>query len=126
MFIIFKLSDTTLNIIKFTIIISAIVSAIGFFFFGFGFILGTALVMLVNLFRLVLIERATKNILNMNNQAAVNYARLQYFLRFILGGAAVFLAAMYHPTIHLAGVGAGVIAMHIATYITSYSRLKQK
>jgi len=91
----------------------------------FGFELGVLIGATVSIARLISIEKTVKKVLDMPEGNAKNYARVQYSIRFLLGGVILLIAATMHPTIHLAGVGVGVITMHIATYITSYLQIKE-
>lgn len=82
-----------------------------FFPFALGAFLGVAL----NIFKVIMIDRITKKIVDMEKGKASNYATVQHFLRFLLTGVILVLSAVL-PFINIWGAAAGVLTFPIATF----------
>jgi len=79
--------------------------------FAYGALLGAA----VNMVKVVMLDRTVKKAVGMESNDAGNYVRLQYFLRFVLTGAVLVLAAKV-PFISIWGAAAGILTMQFAAF----------
>ena len=85
--------------------------SLAFLPFLYGAALGTAL----GAAKVILLDRAVTKIAGMEKDRAMNYARLQQLLRFLLTGAVLVTAAVV-PFISLWGAAASVLAYQAAVY----------
>ncbi|MCL2508866.1 MAG: ATP synthase subunit I [Oscillospiraceae bacterium] len=67
----------------------------------------------LNVLKVFMLDRAVKKIAGMEKERAGNYARVQHFLRFLLTGAVLVIAALV-PFINIWGAAAGVLTYNIA------------
>jgi len=79
--------------------------------FALGALLGVAL----NVVKILMLDRAVKNAVRMDEVRAGGYIRLQHFLRLMLTGLVFVLAALV-PFISLWGAAAGVLTLQVALF----------
>ena len=79
--------------------------------FALGSLLGVAL----NVLKIVMLDRAVRRAVQMEEASAGGYVRMQHFLRFLLTGV-VFLAAALVPFLSLWGAAAGVLTLQVALF----------
>ena len=80
--------------------------------FSFGVLLSTGL----NIIKVIWLDRAVKNAVNMTDQsAASNYIKLQYLLRFLFT-ALILIIAVFVPFIDFLGAVIGLFTFHVAKY----------
>ena len=77
------------------------------------FITGVLLGAAVNAAKLLMLERAVRRAVNMDEQTAPGYVRHQYYIRYMLTGAGLLFAG-FAPFIDLWGTVAGILAMQVA------------
>ncbi len=87
--------------------------------FVFGVLLGAA----VSIVKVFLLERTVNKVLAMEKKQAGSYASIQYVLRLLLSGVALFLGAVV-PRISLWGVVAGILAFQLAVYNLQFAAKK--
>lgn len=83
------------------------------------FALGVLLSSSLNMVKIIMLDRTVAKALGGKKDAAANYVRLQYLLRFSLT-AAVLAAAVFIPFVSLWGAAAGLLTLQIAAYATKY------
>jgi len=83
----------------------------------FPFLLGVIMGAGVTILRIVMLERAVNKALEMDQERAANYLRLQHLLRYLVTGA-VLVAAALLPPVNLWGAIAGVMTMPVATFFS--------
>lgn len=87
------------------------------------FIVGTLLGSGVSVLKVKLLADGVDKSLKMEAKAAANYIRLQHFLRLLLVGVVLLLAALV-PWISLWGAAAGVFTFQISLYFLKFSMKK--
>jgi len=87
-----------------------------FFPFALGAVLGVG----AGILKVWLLDRTVEKIIHMEKEKAGNYAHLQYFIRFLLTGLALLLAALV-PFLSIWGTAAGICTLQIATFFTKHS-----
>jgi len=83
--------------------------------FAIGVILTTSL----NVLKISMLKREVKRIANMEGQNTGSFARVQYFIRFLLTGLVLVFAALT-PFIDLWGALAGIFTLPLAVYSTRF------
>lgn len=84
------------------------------------FIIGALLGCAVSIAKVILLARAVDKSLEKDTKTAGNYVRLQHFLRLLLTGAVLLLAALV-PGINLWGAAAGVLSFQVAIYLLKFT-----
>ena len=84
-----------------------------------SFILGVLLGMLLNIVKVIMLDRVVSKITDMEADKAGNYATIQQFLRFLLTGVVLVVSAVLQ-SINIWGTVAGIFTFHIATFSMKY------
>jgi len=79
--------------------------------FALGAVLGVSL----NIVKIFILEHTTVKVLNIESKRAGNYIRIQHFLRFILTGLVLLMAALL-PFINVWGSAVGVCTLQVAVF----------
>jgi len=79
------------------------------------FALGALLGVLLNIVKVILLDRTVSKVLDNEKMNAGNYVRFQHFFRFFLTGL-VFLLAAFVPFINIFGTAAGVLTLQAALF----------
>lgn len=80
--------------------------------FALGALTGGA----VNIIKIILLDRTTKKVIQMELQKAAIHVQIQHLLRLLITGAGLLFAALV-PFISLWGAAIGVLAYQIAIYL---------
>ena len=107
------------KIILLTVFFSLIIMAAGAAYYRsslfFPFALGVALTTMLNILKIIMLKREVERIADTEGKNAGSIARVQYFIRFLLTGLVLVLAAVT-PFIDLWGAVAGIFTLQIAAY----------
>lgn len=122
-----KISKTSKSIMQVIAILALVFAVAGAIYYRslemFPFVFGVALGAALNVGKLFLLERVVDKCVSMEKQAATNYIRLQYLLRFFLTGIVLAVSAVA-PFINLWGTAAGILTLQIASFFAK--RLPQE
>jgi hypothetical protein len=90
------------------------------------FAAGVLLTSILSIIKIIMLDNAINKILSMNDtEAGKNYLRAQYFLRFLLTGLVLAIAAISPPTIiSLWGAGAGLLTYQAATISLKFMKIE--
>lgn len=99
---------------------SLIIIGIGVVFYrsfsAVPFAIGVLLTAALNIFKVFMVERTVNKTLDLVEETdGKNFVRIQYFLRYLLTGAVLVIAALT-PFIDLWGAVAGILTFQIAVY----------
>jgi len=131
-----NISYTSRRIIMIMIVLAALISLGGAVFFHNGqaedpillamhFSFGVLLTTCLNCVKIILLEKTAARVVELNDEArGKNFARMQYFFRFLLT-IAVFLAAAFVPFIDLFGAIFGIFTMQLAMYVWRFTSPKE-
>ncbi len=116
-------SPTCKKMVLINFAITAVILVVALFFFTqpeqqFDFAKGLIFASVFSALKTVLLERNLRKAVNMSSDAATNYSRLHYFLRYILTGVMLFVAAKISP-VCLFGAAAGLIPIQFAAYFVN-------
>ncbi len=117
-------SQTCKKMILISLSISALVLIVALFCYQqpqqrIDFSIGIAFGALFTILKVVVLERSLRKALNMSSAAAQNYTRLHYFIRYILTGVMLFVAAKISPVCLFGAIG-GLLPMQIAGYLVNF------
>jgi len=102
-------------VLFFLVVIASVIfyRSLEFLPFALGAVLGVAL----NIVKIFILDRTTVKVLNMENKRAGSYIRIQHFLRFVLTGLVLLMAALL-PFINVWGAAIGVCTLQVAVFFT--------
>ena len=90
------------------------------------FTIGVCLSSVLNIFKVYLLERNVKRILNMDDAGAgKSYISIQYLARYVLTGA-VLVAAALIPFINIWGAIIGVLTMQVAVIAIRFMKIDEE
>jgi len=84
------------------------------------FALGALLGIAASVVRVIILDKTVQKAVNMEKDKAANYVRLLGFVRLILAGLVLLLAALV-PFVNLWGAAAGILSHQIAAYSLKFS-----
>ena len=85
------------------------------------FAAGVAMAMAVNIAKVLLLKKANENSLKKDPHSAKFHLQYTYFLRLVLTGAVLALAAWLHPNyVNLFGTVIGILTLHVSFYSMRY------
>ena len=114
-------------IITICISLPVLVAASAVYYRSFSFLpfaLGALLGAATNVLKIILLDRAVEKLVDMEEEKAKNYVRIQHFLRYILTGAVLVLAAVV-PFISIWGAAAGILTYQVALFSMKRSAARE-
>lgn len=128
-----SLSDTAKSMLKWMLILfavlgiagSAVVFMIGKGYLFFPYWLGLLLGSLLSALKLVLIEKSLNQTADMNGGKASGYASLQYILRYVLTVAFLITAFLLPQYVNLFGVIAGILTLQFSAYGANFENKRK-
>lgn len=122
-----KLSEAGLALLKGICIICILGAIIGVFVTSspFAYLAGIGIGAVISLLKLVLLEIAVSQVMELEAKEAKSAMRRSYMFRYLVTGVGVFVAIHFLGIPGFAGVAVGLLSMNFSAYVSHFLMKKQ-